>query len=89
MFCLISMSCIVVYGCVQPFNNIASGIILEFTTRDANMCHLRYEDQCRQGNLMTNANDAVDSDGNAYHLGSYTQPVLPTSIHIQVSDENQ
>ena len=38
---------------------------------------------------MTNANDAVDSDGNAYHLGSYTQPVLPTSIHIQVSDENQ
>ena len=29
MFCLISISCIVVYGCVQPFNNIASGIILE------------------------------------------------------------
>ena len=92
MFWLISMSCIVVYGCVQPFNNIASGILLErnyFTARDANMCHLRYEDQCSQGNLMPTANDAVDSDGNACHLGSYAQPVLPTSIHIQASDENQ
>jgi len=94
MFWLISMSCIVVYGCVQPFNNIASGILLErnyFTTRDANSCHLRYEHQCSQGNLMTTgtANDAVDSDGNACHLGNYEQPVLPTSIHIQASDEKQ
>lgn len=92
MFWLISMSCIVVYGCVQPFNNIASGILLErnyFTTRDSKMCHLRYEQQCSQGNLMTTANDAVDSDGNPCHLGSYAQPVLPTSIYIQASDENQ
>jgi hypothetical protein len=29
LFWLLSLSCLVVYGCILPFNNVASGILLE------------------------------------------------------------
>jgi MFS family permease len=50
LFWLLSLSCVVVYGCVLPFNNVASGILLErnFFTSPPD-CHLTYEDQCTDG----------------------------------------
>jgi len=85
MFWLISLSCIVVYGSVLPFNNIASGILLErnYFTTPPKQCHLRYEGQCSQGDLVKVFNDVIDYDGNECDLGINEQPVLPTSIHIQ------
>lgn len=50
LFWLLSLSCVVVYGCVLPFNNVASGILLErdFFSASPN-CHLTYQDQCSDG----------------------------------------
>lgn len=50
LFWLLSLSCVVVYGCVLPFNNVASGILLErnFFTAPPE-CHLTFQDQCADG----------------------------------------
>jgi len=50
LFWLLSLSCVVVYGCVLPFNNVASGILLErnFFIPPPD-CHLTYQDQCADG----------------------------------------
>ena len=48
-FWLLSISCVVVYGCVLPFNNIASSLLLErnyFQTPEPG-CHLLYPTQCQ------------------------------------------
>ena len=89
MFWLISLSCIVVYGSVLPFNNIASGILLErnYFTAPPSQCRLRYKDQCSKGDLVKASNDAIDSDGNHCDLELHEQPVLPTSIHVDASDD--
>lgn len=50
LFWLLSFSCVAVYGCVLPFNNVAAGILLErnFFTSPPD-CHLSYRDQCADG----------------------------------------
>lgn len=50
LFWLLSFSCVVVYGCVLPFNNVAAGILLErnFFTSPPD-CHLTFPDQCADG----------------------------------------
>ena len=48
-FWLLAISCVVVYGCVLPFNNIASSLLLErnyFQAPEAG-CHLLYPTQCQ------------------------------------------
>lgn len=89
MFWLLSASCIVVYGCVLPFNNIASGILLErnYFTKPSSGCELKYPDQCTSGSLApSDGNPALDSSGNVCSTKEHSQPLLPTSIHINVDD---
>jgi hypothetical protein len=66
MFWILCLSCVVVYGCVLPFNNIASGILLErnYFTDPPSSCHLQYEDMCSIGDLAPkDRNKAIDSNG--------------------------
>jgi MFS family permease len=71
-FWLLVISCVVVYGCVLPFNNIASSLLLE---RDYFMdpidgCHLEDPNQCQ-----SDTNPPVDCDNSKWY-----QPPLPDDI---------
>ena len=82
MFWLLSLSCLVVYGCVLPFNNVASGILLErnyFRDPPAD-CVLAFPDQCTSGTLQNKTNPSTDAHGNACPSKDFA-PVLPTSIN--------
>eukprot|EP00593_Proboscia_inermis_P008847 CAMPEP_0171318696 /NCGR_PEP_ID=MMETSP0816-20121228/90475_1 /TAXON_ID=420281 /ORGANISM="Proboscia inermis, Strain CCAP1064/1" /LENGTH=416 /DNA_ID=CAMNT_0011813475 /DNA_START=63 /DNA_END=1313 /DNA_ORIENTATION=- len=84
LFWLLSISCVVVYGCVLPFNNVASGILLErnYFKEPPDTCTLRFENECTSGTLVINgANPSTDENGNPCPSSSYS-PVLPSSIHI-------
>uniref|UniRef100_A0A6U3WEK3 Lysosomal dipeptide transporter MFSD1 n=2 Tax=Ditylum brightwellii TaxID=49249 RepID=A0A6U3WEK3_9STRA len=93
MFWLLSLSCLVVYGCVLPFNNVASGLLLErnyFTPPPAD-CHLTFPDQCTSGSLMVDGktNPSFDTDGNVCPADkSTTAPVLPTSLNITTTESS-
>jgi len=89
MFWMLCLSCVVVYGCVLPFNNIASGILLErnYFTDPPSDCHLQYETMCSAGDLAPKeGNVAMDSNGTLCRLGKYMRPILPSSINIHASD---
>ncbi|GMH54858.1 hypothetical protein TrRE_jg6886, partial [Triparma retinervis] len=78
MFWLLSLSCLVVYGCVLPFNNVAGGILLErnyFLTPPDN-CTLTYSNSCTSGTLVNKANPMVPSSC----PGKNYAPVLPSEI---------
>jgi MFS family permease len=82
LFWLLSLSCLVVYGCVLPFNNVASGILLErnyFRDPPAD-CVLAFPDQCTSGTLSNETNPSTDANGNTCPSKGYA-PVLPTSIN--------
>ena len=88
MFWLLSASCVLVYGCVLPFNNIASGILLErnYFTSPPSDCVLKYPNQCTSGSLApAGGNPSFDSNGDACTMGRYSQPILPTFIHYNVN----
>jgi len=83
LFWLLALSCVVVYGCVIPFNNVASGILLErnyFQDSHTN-CVLEYPNECTCGSLQV-SNKAFDPDGNVCHFDQFTAPLLPSSINI-------
>lgn len=90
MFWLLSASCVVVYGCVLPFNNIASGILLErnYFTQPPVECMLKYPNECSVGSLAPldgnsisyNCNTGIQCD-----LPDTVMPVLPMSIHVNKS----
>lgn len=83
IFWLIAVSCSVVYGCVMPFNNIASGILLErnyFKAPPAD-CQLRYPDQCSFGSLQNGTNPSIDSLNNTCPVRGFA-PVVPISINM-------
>ena len=49
IFWVLVVSCVVVYGCVLPFNNISSSLLLErdyFQAIDTGKCHLQNPYQC-------------------------------------------
>ena len=88
MFWLLSLSCIVVYGCVLPFNNIASGVLLErnYFKLPPTDCTLTLPDQCSNGSLApSGGNPSNDINGNSCPVDDNIQPILPQSIHIQSS----
>lgn len=98
LFWLLSLSCLVVYGCVIPFNNVASGILLErnyFTTDSASVSNssctaLLYPDQCTLGTLQKkNVNYPIDNrnDKNKCQLKEYAAPLLPSSVNITWSEK--
>jgi len=82
-FWLLAVSCVVVYGCVLPFNNIASGLLLErnYFQAPENDCHLLNPSQCQNG---TN----VPVDCPIYYASSTNQPPLPTQLSVQSIDCN-
>ena len=90
MFWLLSASCLVVYGCVLPFNNIVGGILLErnyfkssSTGSDSDSdCQLKYPNECTSGTLEPFGNPSIDSRGNNCTLEQYSQPILPMSLHV-------
>ena len=88
LFWLLSLSCMVVYGCVLPFNNIASGLLLErnYFKQESRDCTLKYPDRCTTGTFMQtysddNINPATNSDGSLCP-GRNCAPILPTSLNI-------
>lgn len=91
MFWILCLSCVVVYGCVLPFNNVASGILLErnYFIDPPLECHLQYETMCSMGDLAPReGNVAMDTNGNVCVLTKYMRPILPSSIRIYASDVN-
>jgi MFS family permease len=88
LFWLLSISCLVVYGCVLPFNNVASGILLErnyFQTPPED-CTLQYPHECTLGTLQDHPNPSTDSKGHACP-GKHYAPILPTSLNNTRTDE--
>jgi MFS family permease len=88
LFWLLSLSCLVVYACILPWNNVASGILLErnfFQTPPAD-CHLLFPDQCTLGTLQSHSNPSIDTNNHTCP-GQGFAPVLPTSLNFSSSDD--
>ncbi len=91
MFWLLSASCVVVYGCVLPFNNIASGVLLErnYFIEPIKDCTLKLPNKCSSGTLApTDGNPSFDSNGDTCDIGSNVQPILPQSVHVDQSSSS-
>ncbi len=74
IFWVMALICVVVYGCVLPFNNIASALLLE---RDYFMvppdhCHLEDPNECE-----VNGNDPVQCPSSKWY-----QPPLPLNVTV-------
>jgi len=83
LFWLLSFSCFAVYGCILPFNNIASSLLLErdYFKAPPIDCTLRFEDQCTSGTLAPIiGNPSTDENRNSCP-GSHYAPVLPTILN--------
>ncbi|GMH95609.1 hypothetical protein TrST_g6790 [Triparma strigata] len=88
IFWLLSLSCLVVYGCVLPFNSFASGILSErnYFKAPSSSCVLMNPGECSSGLLAVNAtnNPARDdgdfSEGVSNCPGDDFAPVFPTSL---------
>lgn len=80
-FWLLAISCVVVYGCVLPFNNIASGLLLErnYFQAPEQECHLVYPKQCQND---TN----VPVDCPLYYQSDTNQPPLPQGLSADSID---
>jgi predicted outer membrane lipoprotein len=83
LFWLLSLSCLVVYGCVLPFNNVASAILLErnYFKTPPDDCQLLYPNECTSGTLQDHLNPSTDSNGQSCP-GPHYAPVLPTTLNI-------
>jgi len=90
LFWLLTLSCFVVYGCVLPFNNVASGILLErnYFTSSPSDCGLEYPDQCSVGYLQQGTNDALNANGDVCSIAPSQAPVLPTSVSHTSADSD-
>ena len=92
MFWLLALSCFVVYGCVLPFNNVASGILLErnYYKPAPTSCHLQYPNQCTSGYLQHGSNPSIsDSSGDLCSISPFQAPLLPMSVNYNSSDSDQ
>lgn len=88
LFWLLTISCFVVYGCVLPFNNVASGILLErnYYKPAPSSCHLLHPDQCTSGYLQNGTNPSLsDISGGLCSFGPYQAPLLPSSVNFTSS----
>jgi MFS family permease len=74
-FWLLTISCVVVYGCVLPFNNIASTLLLERTYFEAPeaSCALAFPFECESPANMPLPACSL------YYASSTNQPPLPTN----------
>jgi MFS family permease len=73
-FWILVISCLVVYGCVLPFNNIASSLLLErdFFKDPSDDCHLLIEGECQ-----SSTNYPVDCPASDWY-----QPPLPYDVTV-------
>eukprot|EP00520_Triparma_pacifica_P017792 CAMPEP_0118668346 /NCGR_PEP_ID=MMETSP0785-20121206/20294_1 /TAXON_ID=91992 /ORGANISM="Bolidomonas pacifica, Strain CCMP 1866" /LENGTH=588 /DNA_ID=CAMNT_0006562907 /DNA_START=19 /DNA_END=1785 /DNA_ORIENTATION=+ len=80
MFWLLSLSCLVVYGCVLPFNNVAGGILLErnYFLDPPDTCTIASYTNCTSGSLVPEDKPNPVSPNTC--PGANHAPVLPTSI---------
>ena len=88
LFWLLTISCFVVYGCVLPFNNVASGILLErnYYKPAPSSCHLLHPDQCTSGYLQNGTNPSLsDSTGALCSIAPFQAPLLPLSVNFSSS----
>mmetsp|Transcript_19281 Transcript_19281/g.20895 ORF Transcript_19281/g.20895 Transcript_19281/m.20895 type:complete len:607 (+) Transcript_19281:100-1920(+) len=71
IFWVLTLICVVVYGCVLPFNNIASALLLErdYFKEPDSACHLTYTNQCQ-----SDSNPPVNCPSSKWY-----QPPLPTN----------
>uniref|UniRef100_A0A7S1BCL9 Lysosomal dipeptide transporter MFSD1 n=1 Tax=Corethron hystrix TaxID=216773 RepID=A0A7S1BCL9_9STRA len=92
---LICIQGFLLYGIAFPFNNIASGLLLERNyLRDPDPgCTLRYPDQCTSGTEVSDSspNPSVDASG-ALCPPSFAEsgiaPVLPSSLNFTYTSED-
>lgn len=92
LFWLLAASCFVVYGCVLPFNNVASGILLErnYYKSPPNKCHLQFPDKCTSGYLTNVSNPSLsDNAGTICSITPTQAPLLPSSVNFTSSASNQ
>ena len=75
IFWVLVISCVVVYGCVLPFNNIASSLLLErnYFLDNPSDCYLTIPNQCE-----SDSNRPID----ACPGSDWYQPPLPVNITI-------
>lgn len=73
-FWIVTLSCVVVYGCVLPFNNIASSLLLErdYFMSPPSACHLLDPTKCQ-----SDVNVPVDCPSSSWY-----QPPIPTEATI-------
>jgi MFS family permease len=88
LFWLLSASCLVVYACILPWNNVASGILLErnFFQEAPADCHLLFPDQCSMGTLQNHSNPSVNAQ-NQTCPGRGFAPILPQALNISATDD--
>ena len=93
LFWLLTLSCVLVYGCVLSFNNVASGILLErnlFTPSPDDLCGLEHPDQCTTGYLQPGSNSVVDtSTAKMCSVAPSQAPVLPSSVNHTTQDSER
>ena len=89
-FWLLCICCMVVYGCIMPFNNVASGILLErnYFQPPPEDCVLEFPRQCTSGNFSSTndpySNPSLNNHGKICP-GHGFAPVLPTLPLINIS----
>jgi len=93
LFWILSASCMVVYSCILPFNNVASGILFQrnYFKAAPSDCLLKFPNKCAFGTLVQGEeafNPATHSDGSSCELNNNIAPVLPQSINITRNSEN-
>lgn len=78
-FWTLCLFCLVFYACVNPFNNVASGILLErnYFQQSPMDCQLKYPSECTAGRLAVKENPSLDASGQECP-GPGFAPVLPT-----------
>jgi len=84
-FWMLTVSCLAVYGCVIPFNNVASSLLMERTYFKPNPdnCTLTFPDRCQQKECPANATNCIPNMpvGSGCLPGPYAPP-LPQKITI-------
>lgn len=92
LFWLLTASCFVVYGCVIPFNNVASGVLLErnfFLEGPTHACHLEHPNECTSGQLMNASNPALaDNSGSLCSIAPSQAPLLPSSVNYKFHNQS-
>jgi len=81
---LLALLSMVAFGCVLPFNNVASGVLLErnYFSVPPEDCTLRFPNKCTAGTLAPEGgNPSTDSNGNACPSPNFA-PVLPSSLNV-------